>query len=286
MHALALPRVGTTGLPAAAARAATRCPTIPALFPPSNDSAGTGPTASTARWWTRRCRRGRASSCSGSSPWPSGWRSTATTSPTSATWTRTPTRAGCSGPSRKKKIRNPKRRPTVLPSDFGFSSFGFRRGLLQRRHLHRSDPLPAQHFRGAPPGHQPGRELRAAHGRVGPERCPGGAEAQAGAQTVLEGAQGRCCVSGEGATCLPPSLPACQLPPPRGRLGRRRNHLDPQGLASGESGSLPTCHGVSGEGCLLGLAARLSAWGSFCRLRDGSNADDTRGGSRCNERRS
>src|SRR6266508_2565805 len=29
--------------------------------------------------------------------------------------------------SRKSEIRNPKRRPTVLPSDFGFSSFGFHR---------------------------------------------------------------------------------------------------------------------------------------------------------------
>ena len=56
--------------------------------------ASTGPTASTGRFSTPRCRRAPASSCCGNSRSPSGWSSTATTSPTSPTSTPTPIRRG------------------------------------------------------------------------------------------------------------------------------------------------------------------------------------------------
>ena len=70
------------GTPTTAGPASFRCTTTArksGTGARTSRPASTGPTASTARSWTRPCRSARASFCCGSFRWPTGWNSRATT---------------------------------------------------------------------------------------------------------------------------------------------------------------------------------------------------------------
>src|SRR5262245_9707956 len=87
---------------------------------------------------------------------------------------------------------------------------------------------------------------------------------------------------------LPAGRPACQSanfrPPVAGRVVAATILIHKDLWQANRAACQPATVSREGEPC--SGAAGLSAWGSFCRLRDGSNANDTRGGSRRNERQS